>query len=158
MEVEVNDTLIFLDIFVMKKGSELAMEMYWKPTHTGHYLHFKFNHPHHVKRGVIHSLINRAKVICQDQKDFNKEIKNVRYDLILNEYLQEFNDSIMKPSRSNCPSSDTIFQGTVIIPFIRGISKKFRSIENLFSVRTIFKSKHTSGGTLMKTGSVRDSQ
>jgi hypothetical protein len=125
MEVEVIDILTFLDILVMKNGPELAMKMYWKPTHAGDYLHFKSNHPHHMKRGVVHSLINRAKVICQDQKDFNKEIKIIRYDLILNEDPQEFVDAIMKPSRSNRPSSDTICQGTVIIPFMKGISKKF---------------------------------
>jgi hypothetical protein len=39
-------------------------------------------------------------VICLDQKDFNKEIENIRHDLMLNEYPQEFADSIMKPSRA----------------------------------------------------------
>jgi hypothetical protein len=40
---------------------------------------------------------------------------------MLNEYPQEFVDSTMKPLRSNCPS-DTIYQGTVIIPYVKGIS------------------------------------
>jgi hypothetical protein len=66
-----------------------------------------------------HSLISRAKVICQDQKDFNKEIKNIRHDLIQNEYPQEFVDSIMKTSRSNCPSTDTIYQGMVVFHMLR---------------------------------------
>jgi hypothetical protein len=91
--------------------------MYHKPTHTGHYLHLKSNHPHHMKRGVIHSLISQAMVTYQDE-DFNNKIKNIRYDLMLNEYPQEFACSIMKPSRSNCPSSDTIYQGTVTIPHV----------------------------------------
>jgi hypothetical protein len=143
MEVEVNDTLPFLDILVMKRGPKLAMNVYRKPTHTGHYLHFKSNHSHHAKRGVIHSLISRAKVICQDQKDFNKEIKNIRHDLILNEYPQEFVDSIMKPVRSNRPSSDKIYHGTVIILYVTGISEIFRCTENHINVRTIFKTKHT---------------
>jgi hypothetical protein len=55
----------------------------------------------------------------QDQKDFNKEIKNRRHDLMLNEYPQEFTDFIMKPLRSNCPSSGTIYQGTVIVPYVK---------------------------------------
>jgi hypothetical protein len=57
-----------------------------------------------VKRGVIHTLVSRAKVICEDQKDFDREIKNIRHDLIPNEYPQEFVDTIMKPRGSNCPS------------------------------------------------------
>jgi hypothetical protein len=37
---------------------------------------------------------------------------------MLYEYPQEFVDSIMKLSRSNRPSSDTIYHGTVI-PYVR---------------------------------------
>jgi hypothetical protein len=58
-----------------------------------------------------------VKVLCQDQKDFNNKIKNIRHDLMFNEYPKEFGDSVMKPLRRNRPSSDTIFQGTVIIPY-----------------------------------------
>jgi hypothetical protein len=88
--------------------------------------------------------------LCQDQKDSNSEIKNITHDLVLNEYPQEFVHSITKPSRSNHPSSETIHQGTVIIPHIKGISEKFRHTGNRFNVRTIFKTKHTLHGTLMK--------
>jgi hypothetical protein len=92
-----------------------------------------------MKRGVVHSLVNQVKVICQDQKDFNKEIRNIIHNLMLNEYPQEFVDSIMKLSRSNSPSSDTVYQDTVVIPYVAGISEKFKRTGNRFSVRTIFK-------------------
>jgi hypothetical protein len=72
---------------------------------------------------------------CQDQ-DFNNEIKNIRYDLILNEYPQKFVDSIIKSSISNHPSSDIIYQGMFIIPYVQCISEKFRCTENCFNVRT----------------------
>jgi hypothetical protein len=85
MEVEANDTLPFLDVLVMKRGPKLATEVYRQPTHISRYLHFKSNHPHHVKSEVVHSLSSQAKVKCQDQKDFNKEMKNMRHDLLLNE-------------------------------------------------------------------------
>jgi hypothetical protein len=68
--------------------------------------------------------------------DFNKEIEGVRPDLIHSEYPQEFVDSIQKPLRSNRPS-DTTYQGTVVIPYVKGISKKFRPIGKCFSSRTI---------------------
>jgi hypothetical protein len=67
MEVEANNTLQFLDDLVMKRGPELTTKVHRKPTHTGRYLHFKCNHPHHVKRKVFHSLVNRTKLICQYQ-------------------------------------------------------------------------------------------
>jgi hypothetical protein len=63
----------YLSFLGPRGGPNLAMKVYGTPAHTGH-LHFKSDSPHHVKRGVIHSLVTRAKVICQDRKDLNREI------------------------------------------------------------------------------------
>jgi hypothetical protein len=66
MEAEMNGSLPFLDVSVMKKSGFLHTTVYRTPTHTSCYLHFDFNHPLHVKRGVIQSLINRANLLCQN--------------------------------------------------------------------------------------------
>jgi hypothetical protein len=44
MEMEVNNTLPFSDVFILKRGPKLGTKIYQKPAHTGHYLHFDFNH------------------------------------------------------------------------------------------------------------------
>jgi hypothetical protein len=95
------------------------------------------------------------KVTCQDQNDFNNEIKNVRHDLMLSGYPKEFVDSVMKPSARNRPLLDTVYQGNVVIPYAKGTSEKFW---NRFNLTTVFKIKHTIRGTLIKTGPVRDAQ
>jgi hypothetical protein len=59
-------------------------------------------------------------------------------------------------SRSNRPSSDTIYQGIVIVPYVKDISEKFRRIGNRFNLRDIFKTKPTFRGILIKTRPVRD--
>jgi hypothetical protein len=46
----------------------------------------------------------------------------------------------------------------VNIPYVRGISEKFRCTGNHINVRMIFKTKHTLKETLMKTEPVRDAQ
>jgi hypothetical protein len=85
LEVEANYTLPFLDVLVMNRGPKLAAKMLRKPpTHTDRYPRFKFNHTHHLEIGVIDSLISRVKAICQDQKDFNNEIKNIRHEFLMN--------------------------------------------------------------------------
>jgi hypothetical protein len=48
--VEANDTLLFLDVLVIKRGPKFSKKVYQKPTNIGCYLHFKSNHPYHVKR------------------------------------------------------------------------------------------------------------
>jgi hypothetical protein len=82
----------------------------------------------------------------------------MRHDLMLNEYPKEFANSAMKPLAINRPTSDRVYQGTVIIPYVTGTSEKFRHIGNHFNLKTIFKTKHTLHGTMMKTGPVRDAQ
>jgi uncharacterized protein (UPF0335 family) len=145
MEVETNNNLPFLDVLV----TDLSTRVYRKPTHSGRYLHFKSDHPQYVKRGVVRSSIDRVKVICQNQKDFNREVKFIKHDLILNGYPQRLMDSIMKSRKNKNPSTDKVPHSTVVIPYIRGISEKFRRIGNRYNIRTIFKTKHIPRGTLM---------
>jgi uncharacterized protein (UPF0335 family) len=151
MEVETNSNLSFLDVLVTRRVLNLSTRVYRKPTHTGQYLHFKSDHPQHVKRGVVRSLIDRAKVICQNQKDFNKEVKIIKHDLTLNGYPQRVIDSVMKSRKNNNPSTGKVPQSTGEIPYVRGISEKFRRIGNRYNVRTIFKTKHTLQGILITT-------
>jgi hypothetical protein len=57
----------------------------------------------------------------------------------------------MKPSGSNRSYAGTICQGTVIIPYVKDISEELRRIGNRFNVSTVFETKYTLHGTLMKT-------
>jgi hypothetical protein len=63
---------------------------------------------------------------------------------MLSEYPQAFTTPIFKPSRSSDYFSQTTCQDTIIIPYVKGISEKFKHIGNWFNVRTIFKiNKHS---------------
>lgn len=35
-----------------------------------------------MKRGVVYSSVNRAKVICHDQKDYKEDIRNIKYVML----------------------------------------------------------------------------
>jgi hypothetical protein len=59
----------------------------------------------------------------------------------------------MKPLRSNHPSSDIIYQGTVITTYDKGISEKFSGIRNCFNVSP-FSKLNIHCVTLRKTGPV----
>jgi hypothetical protein len=67
------------------------------------------------KSPTLVAILIQVDPVRSEPEDFNKEIKNMRYDPMVNGYPQEFVDFILKPLRSNRPSSGKIFQGTAII-------------------------------------------
>jgi uncharacterized protein (UPF0335 family) len=140
----------------IQRDASLITNVYRKPMHTGRYIHFKSDHPQHVKRGVVYNIVNRARVLCQEHKDFSSKIKTIKQDLMLNGYLQHFIDSVIKSRRNKHPSTDRIPHTTVINPYVRGISEKFWCIENHFNIRTIFKTECTLQGSLLTNRPRRD--
>jgi hypothetical protein len=65
------------------------------------YLNFESDHPPHIKRGLIRSLYNRANIICQDHQDLQKEIYQLKQDLLLNGYPTSFINSATKEKVKN---------------------------------------------------------
>jgi hypothetical protein len=43
---------------------------------------------------------------------------------MLSEYPRGFVDPVIKPSTRNLPTTDRVYQGTVVIPYVKGISRK----------------------------------
>jgi hypothetical protein len=72
---------------------------------------------------MVNHLITIIKKLCSP---------NPRFD------HYQFSKPVIPWERINRRSSDTIYQSTVIIPYVRCISETFRRIGNRFNVRTIF--------------------
>jgi hypothetical protein len=103
-----------------------------------------------VKRGLFKSLHNRASTICQERQDLSEEI-NLRSDLQLNGYPHGFIDSAINFKGSSRLNEEQKPLGSVYIPYVKGVSEKFKRILNRYNIRTIFKTKHTLRSSLMKT-------
>jgi hypothetical protein len=72
--------------------------------------------------------MSRPKVKCQ--KDLYKEIENIRQDLMLNEYPQEFVDFIIRKAMEKQPSFFRYdIQGHSRVPYVKGIFEKLRRTE-----------------------------
>jgi hypothetical protein len=102
-ETETGESLPFVYVLVYRNGTALLTKVYRKPTHTDRYLHFNSNHPPHVKRGVVHSLINRAITLCTEKQEYAKEVVKISQDLAMNGNSQHLIDSILKRSRGEEP-------------------------------------------------------
>jgi hypothetical protein len=75
-ETETGNSLSFLDVLVCRNETALLTKIYRKPTHIGRYLHFNSNHPPHIKRGVMYSLINRAITLCIEKQEYAKVVED----------------------------------------------------------------------------------
>jgi hypothetical protein len=151
-------SIVFLDVLVIRKETTLVTKVYRKPTHTGRYLNFNSNHPSHVNRGLVQSLHNRASARCQDRQDLVKEISRLRSDIQLNSYLQSFIDSDINSKGSSRLNKEQKSLGSVYIPYVKGVSEKFKHVRKRYNILTIFKTKHTLRSLLMKTRPGRDLQ
>jgi hypothetical protein len=150
MEIEPDSAIPFLNVLFIRKGT-LATKVYRKPIHTGQYLNFKSNHKPHVKRGLIQSLYNRASTTSKEGHNLFNEISNLRCDLQLNCYPQNFIDSVINSKGSSRLNKEEKPLGSVYIPYVKGFSEKFKRTGNRYNIRTIFKTKHTLRSSLMKT-------
>ena len=59
LETESNNSLLFLDVLVVKKYGNLTTKLYQKPTHTNRFLNFNSQHLLGQKREIISTLSHR---------------------------------------------------------------------------------------------------
>jgi hypothetical protein len=59
MTTEVNNTVNYLGILILRNIINITIELYRKPTETGTVIHFKSNHPHEHKIAAFLYYINR---------------------------------------------------------------------------------------------------
>jgi hypothetical protein len=130
LEIESVGGIVFLDVLAIRNEMTKATKGYRKPTHTGRYLNLKSKYSPHVKWGLIQSLHNRASTICQERQDLFKEISSLRRDFQLNGYPQSVIDSAIKSKSSSRLNKEEMPLGSVYIPYVKGVSEKFKRIWN----------------------------
>ena len=104
---ELEDTngqgLPFLDTITIRRGTQLEVNVYRKPTHTDRYLDFNSHHPMYHKRSVVSTLLRRAQNIPSTQKGKREEKRRVKAVLRDNNYPTSFINScersLSKPRR-----------------------------------------------------------
>jgi hypothetical protein len=90
------------------------------------------------------------------EQDLYNEIGNLGRDLQFSGYLQGFSDSAIRSKGSSRPKKEEKPLGSVYIPHVKGISKKFKRIGNHYKIRTILKNKQTLRSWLMRIRPQRD--
>jgi hypothetical protein len=84
------------------------------------------------------------------------EISSLRCDLQLNGYPQGFVDSVINSKSNSRPNKEEKPLGSAYMPYVKGVSEKFKRTGTRYSIRTIFRTKYTLRSSLMKTRLERD--
>ena len=97
--------LPFLDILLLKYGTQLKTDIYFKVTDTKQYLNFYSCHPRHTKRSIPYNLARRICTIVSDEKLREKRLSELRQSLLKRNYpkslIQNGIDSAKKIPRKD---------------------------------------------------------
>ena len=129
---ELEDTngqgLPFLDTITIRRGTQLEVNVYRKPTHTDRYLDFNSHHPMCHKRSVVSTLLRRAQNIPSTQKGKREEKRRVKAVLCDNNYPTSFINSCERSLSKPC--ADQPSNGFVVLPYVATNQGRLQTIEN----------------------------
>ncbi|KAJ8914806.1 hypothetical protein NQ315_014551 [Exocentrus adspersus] len=164
LELEENNKLPFLDVMISKNteiNSNFQTNVYRKKTNTNRYLNFNSNHHLSIKKGVIKSLYDRAKLVSSNVNFFNQEKDHIKNILKENAYPINLVDKaflqIENPSHNNNQQRQNPV-ANMTIPYIPGISEKLKKLGNNFNIRTAFKTNNTLRSILTHTKPINKEQ
>lgn len=140
IETEKNGRIPFLDVEVSRKDNmRLGHKVYRKPTHTDRYLQKSSNHHPRQKCGIIKTLTERAKRICEPMH-LNQELDHLHEALRANGYNTKEIQRATHPRRAH--SQDALNAETVstaILPYIRNVTDRIGKLLKKHNIRTIYK-------------------
>lgn len=142
MELEdQNRNLAFLDVLVTRKETTLGHTVYRKPTHTDRYLHNTSNHHPCQRKGIIKTLVDRARRICEPEQ-LATELEHLKRALMANGYTKNDIDRYIKqrPEHNNDNVSRRQESETkAFLPFIPRVTDRIGRILGKHNIKTIFK-------------------
>ena len=155
-EESVDGEIAMLDVKLKRQeDGSLHMDVYRKKSHTNQYLHFSSHHPTIHKMGVIRTLLDRANTVCTTTVDKESEEKTVLQALTSCGYPRWTFDKVKRSLSAKSKTTSTKTQtnrnakskikseGSVIVPYVRGLSERFARVLRTHNIATCFKPQQT---------------
>ena len=130
-ETESDNSLPFLDIYVIRDQLNFITSVYRKPTFSGVYTHYDSFLPSIYKSGLVSTLLFRAYTICSNWNQIHAEIMKLKSFMGKNGYPDSFVDRIISAflsklyTKKHCTTNDNhrkCFQ--IFLPFLGSFSKQ----------------------------------
>ena len=144
METEVENSLSFLDVKVIRKNNQLCTSVCRKPTHTDRYLNYGSNHHPKIKSGIVKCLAHRARTVCSIDT-LGTELDHLQQTFESNDYPSSLVSKHLQTNRKkNNTLNDTDKPPPVLVtPYVKGLSEKIERQCNHLNVRAVFSSRRT---------------
>ena len=149
-------SLPFLDTLVtIEPSNTFSTTVYRKPTHTDQYLHWDSNHHITAKQSVLNTLAHRAKVVSSSQDRLDKALQHIKTahlacqfpNWTLNQWHHRFfsNNQTIYNNHTNSTNQNnpTKMNINLMIPFIPGISEKFKRLCKAKGIQVHYKGTNT---------------
>ena len=139
-EEQKEDSLPVLDLKqnVNRETGKIECTVHYKKTHTNINVKEKSNHPHFMKKGIIRGFTERARALC-DEKHLNDELQNIEDVFVANGYDRTNVRRYMHEKKKSEMEEAKEYRGVVSIPYLKGLSEKFKRITEKHGIRTTFR-------------------
>ena len=153
MEISKNNQISFLDVLVIKNGSEILTSVYRKLSASNRYIHYTSAHPWKDKTAAMKFLKARALDYCSPQF-LDAELTFLKQTFLLNGYPSHIIDRFIH-NRPDFPNlqSDNDNQNTnqgFLAPFHPAATRLFRTLNKKFNIKPIFTSTPSLANHLLK--------
>ena len=89
----------FLDVTIIKDGTELHTTVYNKPTNANNYLHYHSCHARSQKDNIPYAQALRIRKICSRIEDFEKHVSILKSNLLHKKYPQSILDNAIEKAK-----------------------------------------------------------
>ena len=100
-EMEMNNSLSFLDIKIVRENNKFTTSVYRKPTFSGVFTNFESFIPNSYKYALIFTLLHRAFKLCSNFELLHQEIENLKNIFRNNGHSVNFSDFCIKKYLNN---------------------------------------------------------
>ena len=152
----------FLDMLIIPdEEGRLNTTVYRKPTHTDQYLHWDSHHAITSKCSVIGTLYHRARTVCSNPNQLQKEEKHLFKSLrkckypnwALNRVKLKSQTPVLKKSKENsskpAPNNSREPKTHIVVPYHQGLSVSFKGTCKKYGIEVHLKGGHTIKDLLM---------
>ncbi|XP_065213372.1 uncharacterized protein LOC135840674 [Planococcus citri] len=153
VEEEKNNELAFLDVKLHREtGKKLQHNVYRKPTHTNKYIRADSHHHPAQKKGVIHTLAKRARIVCHEE-NLEQELEELTTIFQENGYNKQLIKSIIrKTGEERVPKEEPEEKEKIVImPYVQNTTDRIGKLLRKHNIKPVFKPLKTIKDTIPST-------